>query len=222
MYKTALLLALVFVAQTAFSDEFKVKLHVETVDHLTDGVKVIVMHRDEEVMMQSVESDGNLKFKLEEGKLYHLQIKKAGYTDHVIHNVHAEGDTKFDVMLYKNVSATVPDGFMGANRQFVSVKEMVIPAAELEKGVNVIKQAELSSAEQKDLARIAKLAKSQEKAQKKIEKLMKKEAKVNSKIADVDKKMAAGDIASTAGEEAKLKLQKKLVKIKKTIDDWKY
>ncbi len=204
----------------ASAGEFKVKLDIETVDHQSGGIKVTAFHREQEVMMQTANEEGQVKLKLEEGKLYHLLIQKPGYRNHMIHNVHAEGMSKFNIVLLKgNANGT---GLQGSNREFVSVKEMTIPADQLSEGVTVIEESSLSDAEKKDLASVQKVAKSQQKAQKKIDKLSKKEAKVKLQIQSAESDVQAGKLEETAAEQKKLKLQKKLVKLKKAIDKLEY
>lgn len=215
--KLSLLAAALLITSVAIADDFKVKLKVETIDYSAVDIKVAIYEGNTEIRSETLDKDGTSKLKLEAGGLYNLRISKTGYIPHWIHNVHSDGDTKFDITLYKAQPGHVSnkDNYLGANRTFVEVKAMTIPAEKLQSGVKVVKEDEMMDVEKDDLKRIQKIGKSQEKAQKKLEKLMKQEKKVKDEMAEIDEKMAEGKLESAEGEEKKLKLQKKLVKIQK-------
>ncbi len=222
MLFTTILSAFLLFAQAG---EFKVKFQIETVDHMSlEGASIYILERGEEVMRQNVTADGDMKLKLEEGRLYEAWIMKQGYTAHVIHNIHSEGDGKFKVTLYKNSDDMTTDfsSYLSANRQFDDVKEMTIPAALLGDSVQLVKEGDMSKDEEKALNSIKSVAKKQEKSQKKIDKLLKKRTKLDEKMSEVSTELAEGETSRTDGEEDKLKIQEKIVKIQGKLDKLAY
>lgn len=206
-------------------DEFKIKLTVKQVNHLSpEGARVIVNERQKEVKSESVMSDGEVKLALEKGKLYDIMIAKPGFITHIIHNVHSEGRGKFDVELIKvskNLDGNLV-GYVGANRDFDDVKKMTIPAEYLSGGVKVVSQSEMPAEEKTSLSKIQKEVKGQHKKQKKIDKLVKKSDKINKEIEAVDEKIASSEITALEGEQKKLKLQESLVKVMKDTENNAY
>jgi hypothetical protein len=132
----------------AYSDNFKVKLQAQIVDHTSPaGTQVKVLERSKEVLAQSLNSDGDVKLELELGRLFEIWVIKDGYIPQVIHNVHAEGDLKYKISLNKNSKkvTTNKETYQGVFRIFDDVKSMEIPAEYLAQGVSVINENEIST-----------------------------------------------------------------------------
>ena len=209
----------------SYAGEFKVKFEIQTVDHSAIEVtSLVITEHGEEILRQKVPADGDVKLKLEEGKLYEAWIMKEGYTAHVIHNIHSEGDGKFKVTLYKTSESlpAITSSYLALNREFDNVKEMTIPAELLGDSIRVVKEGTMSKDEQKSLSKIQSIAKSQTKAQKKIDKLIKKRAKLDEDISELSAELATGETERAGGEEDKLKLQEKIVKIQGKLEKLAY
>ena len=175
-YAFVLILATVWL-NPIYADEFKIKLDVDLVDHTpAAGVLVQVVEKGKEMMSVTLEADGETKFELEKGKLFEIWIRKSGYLPHVIHSVHAEGKSKHSLLLYKETKKVSykAEEYTGVNRTFLDVKKMTIPAEYLADGVNTVTEESLTKVETVNLKTVGKLAKSQEKAQKKIDSTVKK------------------------------------------------
>ena len=131
----------------SYAGEFKVKFEIQTVDHASiEGATLYILERGEKLMNQQVSTDGDMKLKLEEGRLYEAWIQKDGYYSHVIHNIHSEGDGKFKVTLFKS-SEGLPSGYgsyLSSNREFDNVKSMTIPVELLGDSVQVIQEASMN------------------------------------------------------------------------------
>jgi hypothetical protein len=207
------------------ANDFKVKIQVELVDHAAPtGTKVKVLERQKELLVQSLDPDGEIKLELESGRLFEIWIVKDGYMPQVIHNVHAEGDGKYKITLYKNAEKLPfnEKTYSGTARIFDDVKSMQIPAEYLAQGVNVVNEDEIPSSQKVNLKAFSKVAKSQEKAQSKIDKCIKKRTKLEEKINEVDAAQVSGEISQIEADEKKLKLQKEIVKINKKLEKLYY
>jgi len=219
LMKTLLTTLFLCVSLGLFADDFKVKLEIDLVDHSTiSGAMVTVMNNGELSKSEKVGNDGQVKLVLESGLLYDVWIQKSGYTSHVIHNVHSEGDGKFKITLYKQSKTGASfDSYKWVNRTFDDVKKMTIPVEHLGEDVNVINEDALTKEESKDISAVEKLGKSQRKTQKKIDKYTKSAANLEKDIDKLTDKIADGSVEKLSGEEDKLKLQEKLVKVQKSI-----
>jgi hypothetical protein len=175
-------------------------------------------------MRQKVPADGEVKLKLEEGRLYEAWIIKQGFIAHVVHNIHSEGDGKFKITLYKTDKPmpAITASYIEVNREFDNVKEMTIPVELLGDSIHVVKEDAMYKEEQKALAKIQSIAKSQSKAQKKIDKLTNKRAKLDEDISELSAELQTGEVERTDGEEKKLKLQEKIVKMQNKLDKLAY
>lgn len=198
------------------ANDFKVKIQVQLVDHASPvGTKVKVLERQKELMVQSLDPDGEVKLELESGRLFEIWIIKEGYIPQVIHNVHAEGDGKFKITLYKKSAMLAFDEktYSGTARIFDDVKSMQIPAEYLAQGVNVVVEDEISSDQKVHLKSFEKVAKSQDKAQSKIDKCLKERSKLEEKVSEVEASLVSGELSQIEADEKKLKLQKSIVKL---------
>lgn len=206
------------------ADEFKVKLQIEMVDHSSpENVKVRVFEKGNLIQETPVNAKGDADFKLEKGRLYEVWIVKEGWFTHVLHNVHDEGDSKHDVMLFKGISVSGFDArATHVNRTFVEVKGMNVPVEYLGDSVAVISLAELSKEQQEGLGTIEKTAKFQKKQQKKIDQLLKKKEKLEADILDLEASIKEGTIDGLTGEKSRLKLQKELVAIERNLVKYAY
>lgn len=223
--KTLFTLIFSAILLSTYAGEFKVKFEIETVDHSSiETTSLVITEHGEEILRQKVPSDGEVKLKLEEGRLYEAWIMKEGYSAHVIHNIHSEGDGKFKVTLYKTSESlpAITSSYLAVNREFDNVKEMTIPAELLGDSIHVVKQDAMTKDEQKALGKIQSIAKSQTKAQKKIDKLINKRAKLDEDISELSAELETGEVERTDGEEKKLKLQEKIVKIQGKLDKLAY
>lgn len=201
------------------------KLKIDLVDHSNpSGTAVKVLEKNQEVALERADSDGEIKLELEKGKLFEIWIVKEGYIASLISNVHAEGKSKFDITLYKNNSKVK---FDEANRvgfawYIDDVKKMTIPAEYLADGVTVIKKDALTKDQLVGLKVVAKVSKSQRKAQKKMDKLYSKKESLEKKAVNADSDFTAGKMSEMEIEEYRLKNQKAIVKIQKSIEKLVY
>ena len=213
------------ISLNTFADTFKVKIQVGLVDHSSAaGTAVKVLERNQEVSLERLDSDGQVKFDLEKGKLYEIWIVKEGYIAHLINNVHSEGKGKFDVILYKNSDKVKVDESkrIGMARYIDDVEKMTIPAEYLAQGVEVVKKDELTKDQLVSMKVIEKLSKSQKKSQKKIDKLRSKKEGLEKKGINADADFVAGKMTDTEIEEYRLKNQKAIVKVQHAIDKLAY
>ncbi|GAB4374672.1 MAG: hypothetical protein Kow0075_00520 [Salibacteraceae bacterium] len=221
------LIGLVFGATSLLAGDFTVKIDIKTVDHAsTVGTVVTVYEKGQPVETHTITEDGEqVKLSLTKGKLYEIWISKGGYISHVIHNVHKEGSSRFDVTLFsteeKMPTAEYPD-YTNANRTFDKIKKMTIPAEFLGDSLKVFKKSELPEAEKKALKHICKMAKRQVKSQRKIDRYTKKRDKYKEKINEMESRIEAGEVAAEKGEEKILKWQKKVVRYQGKIGKLHY
>lgn len=177
----------------------------------------------EMVLQEVVGDDGDVRFRLDEGKLFDVWIQHTGYMPHVIHNVHDEGSRKINITLYKGQGNPANwSDFAIANRTFDNVKKMKIPAEYLGDSLFVESESKLSDEGKKQLKKIQSIAKSQEKAQRKIDRFTRKRSKFEDKIKSIDADMADGSVSRSDGEQKKLNYQEKLVKYQQKMDKWAY
>ncbi|GAB5540153.1 MAG: hypothetical protein Salg2KO_22560 [Salibacteraceae bacterium] len=216
---------LILIATIGLSNTFKVKIEVELVNHASiQGTTITIKEKGDDIQTINLKSDNSVKVELEKGKLFEIWINKDGYLPHVIHNVHAEGQSKFDVVLFKATKKITPssEAYRGMNRDYVDVKKMTIPAEYLNDGVEMLKKESMTKVEIQNLKAVEKLGKAQLKAQKKIDKLSKKRDKLDAKITDVKADMDSGESSKIEGDEEILKLQKKVVKLNKKLEKLAY
>lgn len=224
MIRALFILSLSLLANLAIADDFKFKLQLETVDHMSmDGTLVTALERGKTFITEKVK-DADVKLELESGRVYEIWIQKEGYVPHVIHNVHDEGDNKHKVTLIKS-DTKYPGGippYHMANRVFEDVEKMTISADMINDHVLLVKEEDLTSDELKALERIQNIGKEQEKAQKKIDKLKEELQKTDEELAKITEEIAKGEVARTDGEKQIEKTHKEQEKIKKELKDLAY
>ncbi|NQV52588.1 MAG: hypothetical protein HQ500_05360 [Flavobacteriales bacterium] len=224
MIRTLFILFITLFTSFAQADDFKFKLQLETVDHMSmDGAIVTALERGKTFITEKVK-DSDVKLELESGRVYEIWIQKVGYVPHVIHNVHDEGDNKHKVTLIKS-EAKYPGGippYHMANRVFEDVDKMTISAEMINDHVLLVKEEDLTSDEVKALERIQAVGDEQEKAQKKIDKLNEDLQKTDEDLAKVTEEIAKGQIAREDGEKQIEKTKKDQEKIKKELKDLAY
>lgn len=206
------------------ADEFKVKLQIEMVDHSSpEGVKIMVYEKGNLIVEMPTNENGAADFKLEKGKVYEIWMVREGFYTHLLHNVHDEGNTRHDIMLYKGISVGDFNAQpLNVNRTFIEVKAMNVPVEYLGDSVAIVTLSDLSKQQQDDLDKLAKQAKLQKKNQKKLDQLHKQKTKLQEEIVNLESSISAGSVDGLTGEKERLKLQKELVSIERKMIKYAY